>query len=88
MEYAAQGLGHSRLSRFRRDPHDDEMAGIGGVEKEEFHAALGGFSAAKRVGKPEEIAEAVIWLCSDAASYVTGSALVVDGGWTSGYALR
>jgi NAD(P)-dependent dehydrogenase (short-subunit alcohol dehydrogenase family) len=35
-----------------------------------------------RVGKPEEIAEAVIWLCSDAASFVVGHALVVDGGQT------
>lgn len=35
-----------------------------------------------RMGKPEEIAEAVIWLCSDAASFVVGHALVVDGGQT------
>lgn len=34
-----------------------------------------------RVGKPEEVAEAVLWLISDAASYVTGHALPVDGGW-------
>jgi NAD(P)-dependent dehydrogenase (short-subunit alcohol dehydrogenase family) len=33
-----------------------------------------------RLAKPEEIAEAVVWLCSDAASFVTGHSLVVDGG--------
>jgi NAD(P)-dependent dehydrogenase (short-subunit alcohol dehydrogenase family) len=34
-----------------------------------------------RMGKPEEIAAAVVWLCSDAASFVTGHALAVDGGF-------
>ncbi|MBI3304079.1 MAG: SDR family oxidoreductase [Deltaproteobacteria bacterium] len=33
-----------------------------------------------RMGRPEEIAEAVVWLCSDAASFVTGHAMAVDGG--------
>ena len=35
----------------------------------------------KRLGNPEEIAEMVVWLCSDRASYVTGAAYNVDGGW-------
>jgi NAD(P)-dependent dehydrogenase (short-subunit alcohol dehydrogenase family) len=34
-----------------------------------------------RMGQPEEVAEAAIWLCSDAASFVTGDAMAVDGGW-------
>ncbi len=36
-----------------------------------------------RIGNPEEAAEAALWLCSDASSYVTGNALIVDGGMTS-----
>src|SRR5690606_39982763 len=37
-----------------------------------------------RMGQAEEVAEAIIWLCSDAASFVTGDAMAVDGGWVAG----
>ncbi|MGH8014017.1 MAG: SDR family oxidoreductase [Candidatus Binataceae bacterium] len=36
-----------------------------------------------RMGKPEEIAEAVVWLSSDAASFVTGHPMAVDGAWVA-----
>src|SRR4051794_6204933 len=36
-----------------------------------------------RMGQPEEIAEAVVWLCSDAASFVTGYTMTVDGGYVA-----
>jgi NAD(P)-dependent dehydrogenase (short-subunit alcohol dehydrogenase family) len=36
-----------------------------------------------RVGAPEDIAEAVVWLCSDSAAFVAGHNLVIDGGFTA-----
>ena len=36
-----------------------------------------------RLGEPEEIAETVVWLCSDAASFVTGHSMAADGGYTA-----
>ncbi|BCL32678.1 3-hydroxybutyrate dehydrogenase [Streptomyces aurantiacus] len=40
-------------------------------------------SAVKRLIEPEEVAEAVAYLCGPAASFVTGTSLVLDGGWTA-----
>src|ERR1700758_5032824 len=37
-----------------------------------------------RIAEPEEIAAAVVWLCSPDASYITGSVLAADGGWLAG----
>jgi NAD(P)-dependent dehydrogenase (short-subunit alcohol dehydrogenase family) len=35
------------------------------------------------MGKPDEIAAAALYLASDEAAFVTGSALIIDGGWTA-----
>jgi len=37
-----------------------------------------------RFGKATEVAEAVLWMCSDRASFLTGHSLVLDGGFTAG----
>lgn len=41
------------------------------------------FTGIGRMGTPKEIAHAITWLCSDEASFVTGQAVAVDGGWTA-----
>jgi NAD(P)-dependent dehydrogenase (short-subunit alcohol dehydrogenase family) len=40
--------------------------------------------ALKRMGKPEEVAAAALYLASDESSFITGSALILDGGWSAG----
>jgi len=43
-----------------------------------------GFHPIGRFGKPMEVAEAVVWMCSDRASFMTGQSLVLDGGFLAG----
>ncbi len=50
--------------------------------KPEMEAQLIAKEPIGRLGRPEEIAQAVVWLCLDAASFVTGHAMLVDGGMT------
>ena len=38
----------------------------------------------RRAGKPEEVSELVAFLASDDSSYMTGSVVVIDGGWLAG----
>jgi NAD(P)-dependent dehydrogenase (short-subunit alcohol dehydrogenase family) len=51
----------------------------GGMNEQDFIAA----EPVGRMGKPEEIGEGVVWMLSDAASFVTGHSLSVDGGWVA-----
>ena len=55
----------------------DRIAGKEGVARD----ALIARQPIGRLGKSEEIAAAVLYLCSDAAKFTTGTSLKVDGGW-------
>jgi NAD(P)-dependent dehydrogenase (short-subunit alcohol dehydrogenase family) len=63
-----------------------QMAKAAGASEEQLWARMGKAHPIGRVGNPEEVAEAVTWLASDRASFVTGVALPVDGGMAGGMA--
>jgi len=55
------------------------MIDSGGMNEQDFIAG----EPVGRMGKPEEIGEGVVWLLSDAASFVTGHSMSIDGGWVA-----
>lgn len=76
-EYAARGIRVNSVA-----PGGFETAAIGRYFEQfpEWKERTIATHAMRRLGKPEEIAEPVIWLASDRASFVTGSCLLCDGG--------
>jgi NAD(P)-dependent dehydrogenase (short-subunit alcohol dehydrogenase family) len=81
IEYATQGIRVNTICPAFIATPMLERAGL--LSNPEMRAMLENLHPLKRLGTPEEIAEAVLWLCSDKASFVTGHAMLVDGGYTA-----
>ena len=81
LEYAQSGIRVNAVCPgLIRTPMVERYTG-GDAETEAQWAAI--FEPVGRMGSAEEVAEAVVWLCSDAASFVTGHAMAVDGGFVA-----
>ena len=81
LEYARQGIRVNAVAPGGIEtPMLDRFTGGRGTD---FFDRLAGLHPVGRLGRPEEIADAVVWLCSDKASFVTGVSLAADGGWTA-----
>jgi NAD(P)-dependent dehydrogenase (short-subunit alcohol dehydrogenase family) len=81
LEYVKQGI---RVNAVNPGLIDTQIARDVVSGSEQAYAELAKQVPMGRAGRPEEIAAAVLWLCSPAASYVVGHALTVDGGLTVG----
>lgn len=87
-EYATQGIRVNALvaGAFRTPMLEgvmDRMAGGDAAARQAVNERYAAMIPSRRIGAPEEAAAAVLWLCSDAASYVTGHSMIVDGGWSA-----
>ncbi|MFD3938433.1 SDR family oxidoreductase [Streptomyces sp. NPDC058611] len=80
LDHAAVGI---RINAVCPGIIDTEMIRRFGDTRPGGHEGLIADEPVGRLGKPEEIASAVLWLCSDDAAFTTGTALVVDGGQTT-----
>ncbi len=77
LDYAAQGI---RVNAVCPGVIDTEMVARATGNRPDAAAALVSMEPMGRMGSPDEIADAVVWLCSDRSSFVTGQAIAVDGG--------
>ena len=81
LEYGKQGI---RINAVCPGPIRTPMMGRLLVNRPDAEERFARSEPLKRLGEPEEIGEAVAWLCSDHASYVTGLPMPVDGGFMAG----